>query len=237
MNATIPRLIAEIEVYEFWHVSKAKNCHNIILMARPPRIDLGDYVYHIINRSNGRARIFNTGADYQDFEYLLSEAKEDFAMRILAYVIMPNHWHLLLYPKKDGDLSKALQWLGTSHARRHHTRKGTVGGGHLYQGRYKSFLVQGDAHLLTLLKYVERNPVRAKLVSKPEMRKWGSAHRRINGTVKQKSLLAELPVDLPRNYRAWINGSEPSEELGTIRNSLNRGVPYGSVILPNNIRP
>ncbi len=205
-------------------------------MARRPRIDLGDYVYHIINRANGRARIFHNPADYQDFEYLLSEIKETYEMRILAYVIMPNHWHLLLYPRKDGDLSQALRWLGTAHATRHHARKGTIGGGHVYQGRYKSFLVEEDHHLLTVLKYIERNPVRAKLVARPEKWKWGSAHRRLSGTTKEKKLLAELPVDLPRDYRAWINEVEPSEELSEIRHAIAKDAPYGAVILPNNIR-
>lgn len=152
-------------------------------------------------------------------------------MRILAYVIMPNHWQLLLYPKNDKDLSKALQWLGTSHARRHHTRKGTIGGGHLYQGRYKSFLVQEDYHFLTVLKYIERNPVRAKLSTKPELWRWGSAYRRVRGGKQQKSLLAELPVHLPRNYRTWINQTEPSEELDILRHAVYRGVPYGAVQL------
>lgn len=206
-------------------------------MARPSRVDLGDYVYHVINRSNGRARIFHNDADYRDFEYLLNEIRETYDMRILAYVIMPNHWHLLLYPKKDGDLGRALQWLGTSHARRHHTRKGTIGGGHLYQGRYKSFIVQEDHHLLTVLKYIERNPVRAKLAKAPEAWQWGSAHRRINGTSKERILLAELPLDLPRNYRSWIRTPEPPEELGAIRHSINKAVSYGNVVIPDNIRP
>lgn len=205
-------------------------------MARAPRIDLGDYVYHVINRSNGRVKIFSTAADYLDFEYLLNEMRETYGMRILAYVIMPNHWHLLLHPRKDGDLGKSLQWLGTTHARRHHTRKGTIGGGHVYQGRYKSFLVQHDHHLLTVLKYIERNPVRAKIVSKPGAWKWGSAHRRIHGTAKHKELLAELPVDLPKNYRSWINISEPSEDLDTIRHSVNNAVPYGRVEMLSNIK-
>ena len=206
-------------------------------MARAPRIDLGDYVYHIINRSNGRVKIFHTDTDYQDFEYLLNEIKEDFEMRILAYVIMPNHWHLLLYPKKDGDLSKALQWLGTSHARRHHTRMGTIGGGHLYQGRYKSFLVQNDSHLLTVLKYIERNPVRARLSGKATEWRWGSAYRRLGGTAKEKLLLAESPVDLPHNYRSWIDEAEPAEELKEIRHSINKAVPYGDARFVDNIKP
>src|SRR3989344_48786 len=198
-------------------------------MVRPLRIDIGDVPYHVINRANGRHTIFHNAGDYQDFEYLLNEIRETYDMRILAYVIMPNHWHLLLYPKNDGDLSKALQWLGTSHARRHHTRKGTIGGGHLYQDRYKSFLIQKDLHLLTVLKYIERNPVRARLTTKPEIWKWSSAWRRIRGTAKQQSLLAELPVNLPGHYQSWINSPEPAEELGRLRRSVNKGVPYGEV--------
>ncbi len=200
-------------------------------MARQARIDLGNYVYHVINRSNGRVKIFHSKTDYQDFEYLLNEIRETYDIRILAYVIMPNHWHLLLYPINDGSMSKALHWLGTSHARRHHTRKETIGGGRLYQGRYKSFLVQEDVHLLTVLKYIERNPVRAKLTTKPETWKWGSAYRRIHGTVIEKKLLAELPVEMPSNYHRWINTPEPSEELKKVRNSVNKGVAYGCVIL------
>ncbi|MDP3645727.1 MAG: transposase [bacterium] len=204
-------------------------------MARQLRIDVGDVVYHIINRSNGRLKIFNNEADYKDFEYLLSEVRELFDMRILAYVIMPNHWHLLLYPRNDGDLAKALQWLGTSHATRHHSRKGTIGDGHLYQGRYKSFPIQEDTHLLTVLKYIERNPVRAKLCSKPDAWKWGSAFRRIHGTAKQKILLAESPVDLPRDYREWINTADLSEELKDVRHSVDKSVSYGKVKMMENI--
>ncbi len=204
-------------------------------MARPPRIDLGDYVYHIINRANGQQRIFHTDDDYCDFEYLLNEIRETYDVRILAYVIMPNHWHLLLYTKKDGDLSKSLQWLGTSHARRHHARKKTTGGGHLYQGRYKSLLVENDHHLLTVLKYIERNPVRAKLARVVEEWRWGSGYRRTRGTNAEKKLLADPPTLLPRNYASWINTPEPSEELADVRRSIKKGVPYGEVLLPENI--
>ncbi len=200
-------------------------------MARQPRIDVGDYVYHVINRANGRRRIFDDNIDYQDFEYLLNEARETFDTRILAYIIMPNHWHLLLYPRNDGDLSKVMKWLGTSHAARHHARKRTTGTGHLYQGRYKSFLVQDDTHLLTVLKYIERNAVRAKLAHTAEKWKWGSAYRRLKGTKAQKALLAESPVDLPRNYRTWVNTPEPAEELDAVRESITKGAPYGDVLV------
>ncbi len=179
-------------------------------MPRPPRTDVGDEMYHVINRSNGRVPIFHTDADYLDFEHLLTEIQETLDMRILAYVIMPNHWHLLLYPRLDKDLSKALQWLGTTHATRHHARHNTIGNGHVYQGRYKSFVIGDETHLLTVLKYIERNPVRANLVKRAEDWKWGSAHRRVHSSLKQKSLLSNLPVDLPNNYVDWINTAEPS---------------------------
>ena len=202
-------------------------------MARPPRIDVGDHVYHVLNRSNGKTRIFHSVSDYRDFEYLLSEVRETFDMRLLAYIVMPNHWHLLLYPKSDGDLGKSIHWLTTSHVRRHHSRKGTIGHGHLYQGTYKSFLVQTDAHLLTVLKYIERNAVRAKLCKTAEAWQWGSARRRLNGTAKEKQLLAELPVNLPRNYKAWINAPEPSEKLKEVRRCVNATVSYGEIELPH----
>lgn len=198
-------------------------------MARQPRTDAGDYVYHVINRANNKARIFSSEKDYLDFEYLLNEMRETFDMRILAYVIMPNHWHLLLYPKKDGDMGRALHWLTTSHARRHHTRKGTIGHGHLYQGPYKSFLVEDDVHLLAVLKYIERNPVRAKLAKKVEDWRWGSAYRRMRGNAHEKRLLTEAPTDLPRNYPAWINEADSIVELDEIRESARTGVPYGNV--------
>ncbi|MDP3645820.1 MAG: transposase [bacterium] len=196
-------------------------------MARPLRVDIGDLVYHVINRSNGRLTIFENKEQYQDFEYLLTEMKELYDMQILAYVIMPNHWHLLLQPKNDGDLSMSMSWLGTTHTRRYHCQTGTIGGGHLYQGRYKSFLVQDDTHLLTVLKYIERNPVRAKIKKHPEDWLWGSAYRRIKGTKKEQKLLAESPTPLPRNYRQWITYAEPTEELATVRQSIVKGVPYG----------
>jgi len=204
-------------------------------MARQPRIDLGDYVYHVINRANRRAQLFHSDADYADFEYLLNEVRETHDMRILAYIIMPNHWHLLLYPKKDGDLGKALHWLTTSHVRRHHTRKETIGYGHLYQGTYKSFMVQNDTHLLTVLKYIERNAVRARLSKTAESWKWGSAYRRIYGTPQTKQLLAESPTPLPRNYRSWINDPEPAELLKEVRHCVAKTVSYGETVVPVSI--
>ncbi len=137
---------------------------------------------------------------------------------------MPNHWHLLLHPRRDGDLARALHWLTTSHVRRHHTRKNTIGTGHLYQGTYKSFVIRTDVHLLTVLKYIERNAVRAKLSATAELWRWGSAYRRIYGDLRSRELLSEVPVSLPGNYCTWLNEPEPAEALKVLREAVNNGI-------------
>jgi putative transposase len=196
-------------------------------MPRVARVDVGDEVYHIINRANGRLQIFNTDEDYTLFEQLLLETKEVTDMRILAHELMPNHWHLVLYPRNDGDLQAFMHKLSNAHTRKVHAQTNTNGSGHLYQGRYKSFLVDSDEYLLSVIKYVERNAVRAKLVSCCEEWRWGSAWRRVHGTVGQKRLLDELPIDLPDDYVKWVNTADKEEDLRNIRNSVNKSVPYG----------
>jgi len=196
-------------------------------MPRLARVDLGEYVYHVINRAIGRLKIFESKDDYALFEELLARAKEETGMRILAYAIMPNHWHLVLYPRNAGDLGIFMHRLTNTHTRRVHVRTRTIGHGPLYQGRYKSFIVESDQHLLTLIKYVERNPVRARLARTCEAWQWGSAWRRINGTKEQQELLDSSPVLLPHQYRTWINTPDREDDLKTIRLSANKGVPYG----------
>lgn len=196
-------------------------------MVRVARVDVGDHVYHVINRAVGRLRIFDTADDYKLFLYLLREAKEMADMRILSYVVMPNHWHLLLYPEHDGDMGLFMHWLTNAHTRCVHARTETTGTGPLYQGRYKSFLTKTDHHLLTVLKYIERNPVRAKLAKEVESWQWGSGWLRLRGTSKQKELLSEPPIELPRNYSTWINTADFERDIDLLRMSVNRSAPFG----------
>ncbi|MDP3956343.1 MAG: transposase [bacterium] len=196
-------------------------------MPRNARIDIANEYYHVINRANGRLEIFKTPADYALFEELLLEAVELFEMSVVAYVLMPNHWHFLLSPRADGDLGRFMHRLSNSHTRKVHALTNTNGGGHLYQGRYKSFLVDTDKYLLSLVRYIERNPVRAGLVGACEEWQWGSAFRRFSGNMQQKRLLTDAPTDLPHEYRAWINTAETPEELSVIRTCVTRGMPYG----------
>jgi putative transposase len=149
-------------------------------------------------------------------------------MRIIAYILMPNHFHLVLYPKNDGDLSKFMQWLTLTHTQRWHQQKNTKGTGHLYQGRYKSFLIEEDNHLLSVVRYVERNALRAKLVKKAENWKFCSLWRKLYGKDQQKKLLSKWPIPEPKNYLSFVNKPQPKEEEELLRLSIVKGKPYGN---------
>lgn len=143
-------------------------------MPRTARASVADVCYHVINRGNGKRSIFHADSDYASFLKLLNEAKDHTPMRLLAYCLMPNHVHLVVRPVGDGDLGRWMQWLLTSHVRRYHRHYQTSG--HVWQGRFQAFPIQEDDHLLTVIRYVERNPVRAAglAVSKAEHWPWSS---------------------------------------------------------------
>lgn len=198
-------------------------------MPRVARLDVGGHPYHVINRAVMRLRIFDSDEDYLLFEQILWDAAEETGMRILAYCIMPNHWHLLLYPQKDGDLGLFMHRLTNSHTRRVRARTRTNGTGPLYQGRYKSFIIEEDKHFLTVLKYVERNAVRAKLSDRAESWQWGSAWKRTQEMSDDNTKrLASSPVPLPSDYIEWINIPEHTEDLDSVRTSANKTRPYGN---------
>ncbi len=195
-------------------------------MSKTPRVDVEGYYYHVFNRANAKVQIFYNSKDYQAFESILEEAHEKFNINLFSYCIMPNHWHLILSINKDGDLQKYMKWITGVHTARWHAAKNVVGQGHLYQGRYKSFICQDDFHLPTLIRYVERNPKKAGLVKKAEDWQWGSLWRRTHGTCEQKKILSDWPMTKPNNYLAWVNQSSPNEE-GFIDVSASKGSPYG----------
>jgi putative transposase len=191
-------------------------------MPRPPRVDVGDMVYHVINRANKRVTIFQSEGDYKIFKELLEDIVLIRGMRIIAYCIMPNHWHLVLHPREDGHLGDTMRWLTTTHARRWLSVHKEIEGGHVYQGRYKSFPVETNKYLLHLIKYVERNPLRAKLVTRAEDWKHSSLRDRQSG---KHSWLSDDILSLPEKYLSWVN--EQDENIETIRNSVNKGKPFG----------
>lgn len=194
-------------------------------MPRRCRVALPGTIHHIVNRGNRRQAIFRDSHDYREFLGLLSDAGRRFAISLLAYALMPNHWHLVLRVNEAGALSAYVHWLGTVHARRHHTRYGSVGTGHLYQGRFKSFLIQQDAHLLAVLRYVEANALRAGLVPSAEDWPWTSLRVRLDAD--PESLLREWPITRPSEWLAYVNTHSPQSELDRIRNAAQRGCPFG----------
>jgi putative transposase len=198
-------------------------------MGRPLRVAPGGLVYHVLNRANGRQRLFDDDGDFSAFERVLMQACERVSMRLLAYCVMPNHWHLVVWPQQDGDLSRFMNWLTLTHTQRWHTHRQTVGTGHLYQGRFKSFVVQTDEHLVTVCRYVERNALRAGLVERAEAWQWSSLWRKTNGGTQQHTLVSEWPIARPTDWVGRVNADEAGEELRRLRQSVVRSQPFGEL--------
>ncbi len=194
-------------------------------MPRHLRCHTGGYAYHVLNRAVGRMTLFRKDGDYAAFEKILAEAKEWQPMRLLGYCLMPNHWHLVLWPRRDGDLSEFLRWLTVTHAQRRHAHYHTAGTGPLYQGRFKSFPIQEGDHLRAVLRYVERNVLRAGLVWRAEDWRWSSLWRRTNG--RGAGLLDDGPEPLPSGWLSYVNGAETEADLEALRRSAARGRPFG----------
>ena len=149
-------------------------------------------------------------------------------MRLLSYCVMPNHWHLVLWPRRDNELSAFVGWLTLTHTQRWHAHRQTSGAGHVYQGRFKSFLVQTDGHLLTVCRYVERNALHAGLVKRAEQWRWSSLWRRRTGDRKTNAILTDWPVDRPRDWLRRVNRPQTESETDVLRQCLNRAQPFGN---------
>jgi putative transposase len=172
-------------------------------MARARRVTLANHVYHVMNRAAKRTVLFSNASDYLEFERTLESALARFPMRILAYCAMPNHFHLLLWPRGDGDVSRFVKWLTSTHARRWNDIHGTTGCGAVYQGRFKCVWVENDEHLLRTWRYIERNPLNADLVARAEDWRWCSLWRRIRGPYPHP--LCAGPLKLPDDWITVLN--------------------------------
>jgi len=182
----------------------------------------------VLNRRVMRLPIFGKPGDYEAFEAILAEGlKRPDALGVLAYCLMPNHWHLVLWPKAGSNLSTWMQWLTVTHTHRWHRHYHCVGEGPLYQGRFKSFPIQRDGHLLTAMRYVEANALRAGLVERAEAWRWGSLWTRERGSEQQRALLGRPPVALPEDWAAVVNRAAGAEELERVRQCVIRGAPLG----------
>ena len=181
-----------------------------------------------MNRTWGKIDLFEDAGDYDAFERVLAEARvREPGMAVCAYCLLPNHFHLVLYPKDDGQLSRFMQWLTMTHTQRWHAHRHSAGRGHLYQSRFKSFPIQRDGHFLKVCRYVERNALRAGLVEKAQQWPWCSLAAREQGLEKAKLLLGPWPVRRPEDWVPRVNRPQDEKELAALRRCRDRGQPYG----------
>jgi len=192
-----------------------------------PRVVRGladKFIYHITNRGNGRQEVFHKDKDYEAFIDIMKEAKARYPVKIFAYCLMPNHFHMVLMPERGDELSRWMQWLMTSHVRRYHRHYGSSG--HIWQGRFKSFIIQRDEHLLMVLRYVEGNPKRAGLVGSAKEWTWSSHREMIDEKIN--ILLDEIPIELPGDWGRYVDEPLTSKEIEKVRQSVIRQSPYGN---------
>ncbi|TWU48926.1 Transposase IS200 like protein [Rubripirellula tenax] len=196
-------------------------------MGRAKRADAAGAIYHMLNRANWRTELFEKMADYEAFERILVDAVTRFEIDLFSYCVMPNHWHMVVRPRQDGEMSRFAQRLQLTHTQRYHAHHHSAGRGHLYQGRYKSFPVQDDEHFLTVNRYVERNAFSAELCQSPEDWRFGSLWRWNSGTTTERSLLTPWPIARRPDWIGWVRRTLSDRELERLRWCVQRGSPFG----------
>ncbi len=195
------------------------------MVTKNRRVEPG-YIYHVLNRGSERRKLFHSVASYDAFENLLTETFQRTPLRLFTYQLMPNHWHFVVQVTTNKEqLSEFFQYLAGTHAKRFRVASQTVGNGHVYQDRFKSFPVQCDEHFLTLCRYVESNALHAGLVDRAENWRWGGLNRRLSG--HNEIFVSEWPVCLPADWLDRVNRPLYKTELTDIRISTKRGRPFG----------
>jgi len=176
-------------------------------------------VFHVVNRSVRRVPLFAQPEDYDAFLRVLKESLYTVPTRLLAYCIMNNHWHLVVWPIA-GELPRFMHWLTMTHAKRWHVHRQSVGMGPVYQNRYHCVPIERDAALLAVLRYVERNPLRARLVERAEHWPWSSLAEQLRGGGGIP--LSTWPIPRPGNWVEHVNHPVTAAELNAIRTAIKR---------------
>ena len=197
-------------------------------MPRRLRVSTGGLAYHVLNRAVGRTRIFDDADDYQAMLRVIGRTHERLPIRIISYCLMPNHWHMVLWPEADGQLSEFMRLLTVTHTQRWHAHHHSAGTGPLYQGRFKSFPIQKDEHFLAVCRYVERNALRANLVDRGQAWPWSSLAARSSEPPKWLVPTQGWPVQYPADWTTRVNRPQRQAELQAIQLSVKRGRPYGN---------
>lgn len=195
-------------------------------MSRRQRVAPAGWVYHVMNRAAGRQVLFRDPIDFASFQRLLAQAQERHRMRIIAYCLMGNHWHLLLWPDTDDAISPFLHWLCTEHGKRWRKADGTIGRGAVYQGRYRMSVVQYGQHLFRVWRYIERNALNAGLVDRAEQWPWSS----LSEAVGDRPELSPAPLAKPENWLEIVNEPQTLAELEAVREALEADRAYGDKV-------
>jgi putative transposase len=202
-------------------------------MGRLPRAIADGLVYHALNRGNNRAAVFADDDDHLAFLQALAATQQRYPFRLLGYCLMTNHFHLLLRPEPRRSISRILQSLTVAHTWRYHRRHRTSG--HVWQGRFKSPVIEDDGHLLVVLRYIEANPLRARMVTDPAEYRWSSYQR--HGMGVDDPLLSDFPeweelgrteAERRKRWRGKVRAEQKESELAEVRRSLRSGRPFGS---------
>jgi putative transposase len=188
------------------------------------RVGMAGVVFHVLNRGVRKLTLFDRPGDYHALLKVFAEAQKRIPMKCLAYCLMPNHFHFVLWPQTDDELPAFMAWLTTTHSKRWHAFRHTAGIGHVYQGRYKAFPVACDTHFLRLCRYVERNPLRAGLVTRAEHWPWCSLAQRAGS--KAPISLADWPVLQPPDWSELVQ-LDVADETQDLRLAVCRSSPYG----------
>lgn len=198
-------------------------------MPRPLRPIDDRLVYHVINRGNNRAPVFFEEGDYEAFLKAIGDLKSRRPFELYGYCFMPNHVHLLVRPLET-PISRLMQSLLVSHTQRYH--RCHHGGGHVWQGRFKSPVIQDDGHLLTVLRYIEANPLRARMVEAAGDYRWSSfaAHGLgrpdpLLDPIVEYEAMAKAPATRQRRWSALIHKAPSDEELAAVRRSCSTRLP------------
>ncbi len=210
-------------------------------MPRQPRFCPAGFPVHLIQRGNNRQAIFTCDADLAAYANWLAQGAERFDVAIHGWVFMTNHVHLLATPGQDESLSRMMQFLGRLYVRRfnyRYTRSGT-----LFEGRFKSSIVQEEQYLLTCLRYIELNPVRAGMVRDPGDYNWSSFRAHAFGTAPRLWSPHDLYIELGRNleqrqkaWRALTSESLDTEAMAKVRHCANTGLVLGTKAFREQVR-
>jgi len=189
-------------------------------MPRPPRIFPDGIPQHIVNRGNRRATVFTRAEDFLGFVGALADATDRTTVRLVAFCLMPNHWHLVLWPVRGCEISSYMQIVMNAHIRDLQRRHGTTGTGHIYQGRFKNSPILDERQFFNVCRYVEANPFAAGLVSRAEEWRWSSLV--MDGPTDDVRIVSPWPLRRPAGWLNDVNRPQGAAIVREIKRDLRR---------------